>query len=146
MIDENLTVTKTIEINSSPSSVWEALTNPDKIKLYLFGTEVISDWKTGSHIVFQGEYQGQQYKDGGTILAIEPEKLLQYTYWSGFSGLENKEENYSTVTYTLDTKGNQTTLTLIQKGFANKQAREHTDQNWTMVLEKIKEIATANSA
>ncbi len=140
---KELTVKKTIEINADISEIWDALTNPDKIKQYLFGTEVITEWKAGTPIVFQGEYEGQQYKDGGIILAIETEKLLQYSYWSGFSGLENKAENYSTVTYKLDNNDNQTTLTLTQQGFASEEAREHADKNWTMVLEKIKEIATA---
>ena len=28
--------------------------------------------------------------------------VLKYDYWSGFSGLEDKPENYSLVTYTLE--------------------------------------------
>ena len=141
---KELTVKKTIEINADSSEIWDVLTNPDRIKLYLFGTEVITNWKIDTPIVFQGEYEGQQYKDGGTILAIETEKLLQYNYWSGFSGLENKEENYSIVTYELNSIDNKTALTVTQQGFASEQAKEHSDKNWTMVLEKIKEIATAN--
>lgn len=140
MIDNQLTISKTIEINASLASVWDALTNPAKIKLYLFGTEVLTDWEKGSRIIFRGEYQGQEYKDGGTILAIEPEKLLQYTYWSSMSGLEDKPENYSTLTFSLESAGNKTALTLNQKGFANQKARDHAEQNWTMVFEKIREI------
>lgn len=143
-MDKNLKVKKTIEINANPSEVWDTLTNPDKVKEYLFGTELVTNWEVGSPIVFQGDYQGEQYKDGGIILAIEPQNLLQYTYWSGFSGLEDKEENYSTVTYNLNNTGNQTTLTVIQEGFANEESCEHADKNWGTVLEKIKEITTAN--
>ncbi len=32
----------------------------------------------------------------------EQNKILSYSYWSGFSGLEDKPENYSLVTYTLE--------------------------------------------
>lgn len=145
-MDKNLIITKTIEINADISAVWDALTNPEKVRQYLFGTDVVTDWKVGSPIVFQGEYQGKQYKDGGVILAIEQKKILQYTYWSGFSGLEDKEENYTVVTYRLDTKGNLTILTLNQQGFPNEKALKHTEQNWAMVLEKIKEISASNKA
>lgn len=137
---KKLKVKKTIEINADTSQVWDALTNPKKIKQYLFGTETISDWKVGSTIIFQGEYQGQKYKDKGKILDIKEGQLLQYAYWSGFSGLEDKEENYSKVTYKLNRKEPYTILTLTQDGFASKQVREHSENNWGMVLDKIKEI------
>ncbi len=137
---KELIVKKTIQINADTSQVWDALTNPDKIKQYLFGTETISDWKVGSPIIFQGEYQGQKYKDKGNILDIKEGQLLQYAYWSGFSGLEDKEENYSKVTYKIDRKERHTILTLTQEGFASEQAREHSENNWGMVLDKIKEI------
>ncbi len=112
---KKLKVKKTIEINADTSQVWDALTNPKKIKQYLFGTETISDWKVGSTIIFQGEYQGQKYKDKGKILDIKEGQLLQYAYWSGFSGLEDKEENYSKVTYKLNRKEPSTILTLTQE-------------------------------
>ena len=137
---KKLKVKKTIEINADTSQVWDALTNPEKIKQYLFGTETISDWKVGSPIIFQGEYQGQKYKDKENILDIKEGQLLQYAYWSGFSGLEDKEENYSKVTYKLNRKEPHTILTLTQEGFVSEQAREHSENNWRMVLDKIKEI------
>jgi uncharacterized protein YndB with AHSA1/START domain len=43
-MDKNLTVTATIEINADTNKVWDALINPEKIKVYLFGTETISEW------------------------------------------------------------------------------------------------------
>ena len=74
---KELIVKKTINVNTDTSQVWDALTNPDKIKEYLFGTETISDWKVGSPIIFQGEYQGQKYKDKGNILDIKEGQFLQ---------------------------------------------------------------------
>jgi uncharacterized protein YndB with AHSA1/START domain len=135
-----LTITLSIEISADKAKVWDALTNPEKIKIYLFGTETLTDWKTGSEIIFQGEYQGQQYKDKGTILDIKTNELLQYSYWSGFSGLEDKPENYSLVTYKLETANDNTLLTLTQKGFVNEQAQQHSQTNWTNVLQQIKQM------
>ncbi len=139
-MNRELSIQKSISFNAKKSKVWEALVSPEIIKEYLFGTEVISEWKAGSTMIFQGEWEGQKYKDKGNILAIEPEKLFQYNYWSRFSGLEDKDENYSFVTYQISEEGNQTVLTLTQKGFANEQAKEHSEVSWGMILEKMKEI------
>jgi uncharacterized protein YndB with AHSA1/START domain len=139
-MDKNLSVTASIDINAEAFKVWDALINPEKIKVYLFGTETISEWKVGSPIIFQGEFQGIKYQDKGTIKDIKPHKLLQYDYWSGFSGLEDKPENYSLVTYKLESANNKTTLILTQTGFANDQAHQHSLNAWTQVLEKIKEL------
>lgn len=139
-MNKELTVTTSIEINADKAKVWDALTNPEKIKVYLFGTETLTDWKTGSEIIFQGEYQGHQYKDKGTILDIRTDELLQYSYWSGFTGLEDKPENYSLVAYKLDTTNEKTLLTLTQTGFANEQAQQHSQTAWTNVLQQIKQM------
>jgi uncharacterized protein YndB with AHSA1/START domain len=139
-MNKELTVTTSIEINADRAKVWDALTNPEKIKVYLFGTETLTDWKTGSEIIFQGEYQGQQYKDKGTILDIRTDELLQYSYWSGFTGLEDKPENYSLVAYKLDTTNGKTLLTLTQTGFSNEQAQQHSQTAWTNVLQQIKQM------
>ncbi len=139
-MNKELTITTSIEINADKAKVWDALTNPEKIKAYLFGTETFTDWKTGSEIIFQGEYQGHQYKDKGTILDIKTDELLQYSYWSSFTGLEDKFENYSLVAYKLDTTNGKTLLTLTQTGFANEQARQHSQTSWTNVLQQIKQM------
>lgn len=131
---------KTILINASSSEVWEALTSPDLIKKYLFGTETTSDWKVGSPIIFRGEWEGKFYEDKGTIKEIIPNKLLKYTYWSSMSGKEDKPENYANVIYELESEGNQTLLTIIQDNIATEQSREHSENNWGMVLNSIKKL------
>ncbi len=137
---KELTINKTFEIKADRLAVWDALINPEKIKQYFFGINVISDWKVGSPILFQYEMEGQEFKDKGNILAIEPGRLLQYNYWSAYSGLEDKEENYSIVTYKLDTRDKGTILTLTQQGFANEQAKEHAKNSWGVVLDNMKEL------
>jgi uncharacterized protein YndB with AHSA1/START domain len=139
-MNKALTITQSIEINANKTKVWDALTNPEKIKIYLFGTKTLTDWKAGSDIIFEGEYQGQQYKDKGIIIDIKTNELLQYSYWSSFLGLEDKPENYSLVTYQLETYNSNTLLTLTQKGFANEQAQQHSQAAWTNVLQQIKQM------
>ena len=44
-----------VEIDGSPDEVWDVLTDPDAIKEYMFGSEVVTDWTQGSSIVWKGE-------------------------------------------------------------------------------------------
>jgi uncharacterized protein YndB with AHSA1/START domain len=121
--------------------VWQALTTPAIISEYLYGTEAITDWKVGSEIIFQGEYQGHKYRDKGRVVENEPERFLSYRYWSGFSGQEDKPENYSLIMYTLTSKGdNQTTLTWAQKGFANEEGQQHSERGMDAFLASIKQV------
>jgi uncharacterized protein YndB with AHSA1/START domain len=141
-MNKDLSVTGTTLINASREQVWDALTNPSKIKEYLSGTETVTDWKAGSPIVFQGEYNGQQYKDHGTILANIPCEVIKYTYWSAFTGLEDIPDNYSTITYLVDVKGqNLTQLQWIQKGYASEAGYQHSLQGMDAFMKQIKEIA-----
>src|SRR5205807_9908914 len=56
-------------------------------------------------ITWKGEWQGKTYEDKGTVLAVEPNKLLRITHWSPMGGSEDKPENYHTVTYELAERG-----------------------------------------
>jgi uncharacterized protein YndB with AHSA1/START domain len=142
-MNRDLKANADITINASPDLVWDALVNPEKIKVYLFGTNTSSQWTLGSEIVFEGEYQGQHYRDKGKITDIQANKILQYTYWTGFSGLEDKEENYSLVRFELKKDGSTTQLLLTQAGFPSEQAAEHSSLAWKQILEAIKKLVEA---
>jgi uncharacterized protein YndB with AHSA1/START domain len=139
-MNHNLTVTGSVDIHATPSKVWEALTNPSIIKKYLFGTETITDWKVGSEIIFQGEYEGKNYKDKGIVRENVQNELLSYNYWSGFSGEEDKPENYSLVTYRLSNNGPFTKLTWTNKGFVTEEGRQHNASGMEVFLKTIKDI------
>lgn len=138
---EDLEVSNSIDINADSTKVWKSLTDPEIIKDYLFGTETVTDWKPGSEVVFQGEYEGKKYRDHGIVKENVENKLLSYTYWSGMSGLEDKPENYSLITYTLKPiEDNITTFTWTQKGYADEDSYNHTMNGMDDFLKKIKEV------
>ena len=137
----DLVICESIDINATPSKVWEALTKPEIIKKYLFGTETITDWQPGSEIIFQGEYGGSKYRDKGVIVRNISGELLSYTYWSGFSGLEDMPENYSLITYSLKSdEDKKTTFTWTQKGYATEERYQHSLRGMKEFLKKIKQI------
>ena len=57
-------------IHAPASKVWDALTKPELIKQYLFGTDVISDWKVGSPITYKGEWQGKSFEEYALVAAF----------------------------------------------------------------------------
>ena len=130
----------TIIINAPISKVWDALTKPDLIKQYLFGTEVTTDWKVGSPITYKGEWNGKAYEDKGKVLQIESGKLLVSTFWSSLSGLPDIPKNYKTVRYELSVAGRGTNLTITQDNNDSQEEANHSEQNWQMVLEGIKKL------
>ena len=135
-----LIVKVNITLNVDSAKVWDALTNPVLIKQYLFGTETECDWKVGSPIYFRGEWQGKKYEDKGTILAINPGKLLKYSYWSSMSGTPDVPENYANVIFELSSHGNTTVLTLTQDGSKTEESKKHSEENWGSVLDGLKKI------
>jgi uncharacterized protein YndB with AHSA1/START domain len=127
-------------INAPTGKVWDALVRPELIKQYMFGTNVVSEWKEGSPIVWKGEWQGRPYEDKGVILKLEPQRKLQYSHFSPLSGVPDKPENYHTVTIELAPDGKQTRVSLAQDNNVTEQAREHSEKNWGMMLASLKKL------
>jgi uncharacterized protein YndB with AHSA1/START domain len=141
-MDHNLQVSESIIINTDLARVWEILTNPAIIKEYLFGTETLTDWKVGNPIIFQGEYQGHKYRDHGVIKENEFHKHIAYSYWSGFSGLEDKPENYSMVIYDIAPIDSiHTKFTWTQVGYPDETRQANSQSGMKTFLEQIKGIA-----
>ncbi len=139
-MNHEFVVSQSVMINATAEKVWDALINPEIIKEYLYGTETITDWNVGSEIIFQGEYEGHKYRDKGQILRFAPYQLITYTYWSAFSGLEDKSENYSTVTYTLIEQDGQIKFTWTTGGFADEEKYNEAEIGMKAFLEQIKAI------
>ena len=127
-------------IKAPVSTVWEALTKPEIIKKYFFGTDTDTDWKPGSPVRFSGEWKGRTYEDKGTVIENDPNQRLSYDYWSSMSGIEDKPENYVTVTYQLLPDGDGTILSVTQDNIPDEDTKEHSVENWTMVLTNLKKL------
>ena len=139
-MDKNLIALASIKINAPASKVWQTLTDPKAIQQYMFGTKVVTTWQEGAPIVWKGEWQGRQYEDKGIILQFNPEEKLQYSHFSPLSGAEDVPENYHIVTVELLPEGGQTRVTLAQDNNSTEEEREHSKQNWNMMLGDLKKF------
>ena len=139
-MDKGLVAKATATVNTPLAEVWDALTKPEIIKQYMFGTNVVSDWKVGRSIVWRGEWQGKSYEDKGRILKIEEGRLLQYSHFSPLSSAQDLPGNYHTVTIELLKDGERTNISLLQDGNATEESRAHSEKNWNMMLDGLKKL------
>lgn len=140
-MDLSLVLSESIDIKAPAAKVWRGLTDPAIIKEYLYGTNTQTTWEIGTEVVFEGEFDGKSYRDKGVVLENEPGSLLSYTYWSGFSGMEDKPENYSIVTCrVIPLDEEHTRLTWTHRGYASKEAYEHSKIGMKPFMESIKTV------
>ena len=139
-MDKNLIAKASVTVNAPKAKVWNALVRPEAIKQYMFGTNVVSDWRAGSPIIWKGEWQGKSYEDKGVILQHKPERTLQYSHFSPLSGLPETRENYHTVTIEVSGEGPQTRVSLAQDNNPSEKARDHSQEMWEMMLVALKKF------
>ncbi|MEI8073186.1 MAG: SRPBCC domain-containing protein [Bacteroidota bacterium] len=147
-----LNIVNTIDISSPAATIWDALTNPEITKAYMFGCETESEWEIGSDLLWKGQYQGMDMIFvKGKILQLIPNQLLVYTVFDPNSTMADIPENHLIVTYQLHQKDGYTNLTVTQ-GDYNKVAegeRRYKEswndgQGWNPILEEIKSICEAD--
>ena len=129
------------EVEAPATRVWRALTDPDEIEQYMFGSRVETDWEPGSQIVWRGTYEGKAYEDKGEVVKVEPEHRLEVTHFSSLSGQEDVPANYHTVVYELEERDGTTRVALSQDNNSSEEAAEHSKANWEKMLAGLKEIA-----
>jgi uncharacterized protein YndB with AHSA1/START domain len=132
--------TAEIDITTSPDRVWNALTDPDEVEKYMFGSRVESDWQPGSPIVWKGEWQGKPFEDKGTVVEVDPQRTLVVTHFSPMTGQEDVPENYHTLTYQLRANGGSTHLSLSQDNNASADEAAHSQENWQAMLGGMKKL------
>jgi uncharacterized protein YndB with AHSA1/START domain len=143
-------IENTIKINAPAEKVWDALTNPEQTKKYMFGCEAISDWKPGSPLFWKMIYEGKDFIPvKGHVIECEPNKKLSYTVIDPTNkDIPDVPENYLTVTYELkeDAEGN-TSLFVTQGDYlkvAQGEKRYNESYNngegWNPILVQIKKI------
>jgi uncharacterized protein YndB with AHSA1/START domain len=150
-MSQPLIVTSTITIKAPATKVWDALTNPEQTKKYMFGCEALSDWKVGSPLIWKGNFNGVELVAvKGTILKIQPGKFLAYTTIDPNNpSMPDLPENYLTVTCELSEENGTTVLTATQGDYSTVADGENRYQHtvggggWTPILEEIKKLVEA---
>jgi uncharacterized protein YndB with AHSA1/START domain len=133
----------TIRLRATKDQVWTALTKPELVKLWQYGSDLITSWEVGSAIRFRTEWQGTIFEQWGTILEVQPLELLRYNLFAPRADLEDKPEHYFVMSYILSTENGQTKLEIIQEDNRPNAVQEEEQGADNPVLQKLKEVAEA---
>jgi uncharacterized protein YndB with AHSA1/START domain len=141
-------VENTIAIHATSEKVWDALVNPEKTKMYMFGCVPITDWAVGSPLLWRGVHEGNDMDFvTGFIKKIVPHKQLIYTVIDPFAAYPPLKRNHLNVNYKLTEKAGITTFTVTQSGFEKADEGEKRYQEvsnnglgWLPILEAIKAL------
>lgn len=134
----NLVAKTEIDIAAPAADVWQALTDPELIAEYFFGSKVETDWQPGSPITWSGEFDGKSYEDKGEVVEVDPERRLVVTHYSPLSGQPDEPENYHTLTYEIDERGDSSHVSMSQDNNKSEDEVEHSQENWSAMLAGLK--------
>jgi uncharacterized protein YndB with AHSA1/START domain len=135
-----IVATASIDIAAPATRVWAALTEPDQIAAYMFGSRVETDWEVGHPITWNGEWEGKPYQDKGQVLAYDEPERLSVTHFSPLTGQDDVPENYHTLVYELDENDDVTTVSLSQDNNGSEEEADHSRANWQMMLDGLKKV------
>ncbi len=130
-----------VKIKASQQKVWETLTRPELVKLWQYGSDVITDWKPGSSIKFKSEWEGKIYEQWGEILEVKPYQLIRYSLFAPRPGIEDKPENYFVMSYILSAEDGETKLDIIQEDNRPNAVQEPPQGEENPVMMALKKIA-----
>ena len=131
----------TITINASLQKVWDTVTKPEWVKLWQYGSDLMTTWEIGSDIKFSTAWEDKVFEQWGKVLAFQPTELVSYSLFAPRPGLEDKPENYFTMSYNLSSENGQTKLEVVQEDNRPNAVQEAPQGEENPVLKLLKEIA-----
>ncbi|SDK93753.1 Uncharacterized conserved protein YndB, AHSA1/START domain [Pedobacter sp. ok626] len=142
MPNTNKPYSKNIIINSNPSEVWKALTDPKLMQQWMSESpiEIHTDWTIGSPMIIRGILSQTPFENKGEVLQFNPEKLLAYSHLSSLSNLPEESENYTIIEFQLSSIEKGTSLTIHLRSFPTEIIYKHLVFYWNTTLEILRKF------
>lgn len=130
-----------IKINASTQKVWDTITKPELVKLWQYGSDLLTSWEIGSDIKFRTEWEDKVFVQWGKVLENIPTEIVKYSLFAPRPDLEDKPENYFIMSYVLTDENGQTKLEIIQEDNRPNAVQEDPQGEENPVLKSLKNIA-----
>ena len=141
-----LIIKEEITFKANKNTVWDLIINPKKTKQYMFGCEVLSDWKIGNQILWKGllENGTEIIYVKGIIKEYKEGEKVTFTMFDPNIGIADVPENYIKLTYELIAKEKGCLLKIAQGDFNGTEHAikrfEESKQGWKMVIPLMKNV------
>lgn len=137
-----------VRVHAPASRVWAALTDPAMVSRFMLGMEPVSSWSGGAELRWIGRHQGRTADEAwGRILAMEPPRRLQYTFYYPGYGFPDQPRWYNTVTWLLRGLGQDTLVRVEQGDFSvfpeGASFAAHSQAFWDEALKALKALLEA---
>jgi len=129
-----------VTINAPIAKVWEALTQPELVKKWQSGSNLLTDWKVGSEIRFKNEWNGQVFEQWGKVLEFTPYEIIKYTLFVPVQDLEDKPENYFTMSYVLSQNSDSVHLLINQEDHRPGSVQDEPNGEENEILNVLKAL------
>jgi len=104
-----------VKIGAPARKVWLALTVPDLVKQWQYGSDLLTTWEVGTPIIFRNEWNGRVFEQKGNVLEFSPESRLKYSLFVPRPDLRDIPEHYFFMTYELTESEDVTSLLVRQE-------------------------------
>ena len=131
----------TIKINAPIHKVWDIITKPEFVKLWQYGSDLLTTWESGSDIRFRTEWEDKVFEQWGKVLEFRPNEIVKYSLFAPRPDLEDKAENYFIMSYVLTDDNGHTILEIIQEDNRPNAVQEEPQGEENQVLRSLKQLA-----
>ncbi|MEO6003792.1 MAG: SRPBCC family protein [Opitutus sp.] len=134
-----------VRLAVSREKAWAALTRPDLVAKWQYGSALTTTWEVGSRIVFRAEWEGQVFEQWGEVLEYREPERLRYRLFAPRPDLVDRPENYFEMIYSLESREGGTLVTITQhnpRPLAGEPEPETPDEA-NPVLQALKSVAKA---
>ena len=134
----------TILIKAPIGKVWNTITKPELVKIWQYGSDLMTTWEAGGDIKFRTEWEGKVFEQWGKVLEVKLNELVKYSLFVPGTNLEDKPENYFVMSYILTEQDGQTKLEIVQEDNRPNAVQEAPQGEENPVLTALKQLAETN--
>ena len=104
-----------VKIIAPRKKAWLALTMPDLVKQWQYGSDLLTTWEIGTPIIFRNEWNGRVFEQKGKVLEFLPDSRLKYSLFFPRPDLQDIPEHRIFMTYELTESEGVTSLLVRQE-------------------------------